>query len=101
MEMRNFERHDWMQFAGAERTADGQEPKIASFENEKKETMTVLIQDANGLQVHIYDTFTFHDPDVWDLEMSNFLAAGILAKGLTEDDLTPENLPKLGFTKIL
>lgn len=100
VELRAFDRNDWMANAGAEPAADGREPLIGSDDDAGVE----VLADNNGIEVRLYskdnpggdwsamDVYSREGEGLYDLNTS-------LAKGISNFD--PAALEAMGFELIL
>jgi len=67
LKWRAFSRYDWDGFSGAESFQNGDEPLIA----EAPSGLTVLIIDAQGIEIIQYSDESGLDMDVWTLEFED------------------------------
>lgn len=75
-EIRKFDQHDWMAYAGAERFSKNSEPLILDIELDYNAEATV-VADKNGLQIFIGNG---ENAEAWtkDLELTPLRAEGEL-----------------------
>jgi len=98
LQMKPFDQRDWMTFAGAEKFADGSEPRIATIkliDPTGKPSEAELVYDASGL--HIAGS-TFNDEEFY-FSKSEKESARIpaLLKALETGNVDFETLKGLGF----
>jgi hypothetical protein len=98
VELRDFDRNDWMANAGAEPAADGRAPQIGSDDERGVE----VLADARHLEVRLYSRDNpggdWSAMDVYSREGAYDLNV-VLAKGIT--NFEPAALEALGFGLIL
>lgn len=94
MELSPFTRTDWYGFAGAERFSNGDEPRIAYFDNPS----AIVTHDDYSIQVSLRNAEGDLDA-IYDLRCSRRMGEVILA-GMDASHLTADNLTALGFERI-
>lgn len=100
LNFRNFKDSDYLGYAGAERFADGSEPKIATLQlaGDKGKIEADIVYDANGLQIMGYD----ENDNEFALNYSEKSPAKIKAvlRALGTGNVTLTVLKELGFNNI-
>ncbi|AMQ66051.1 hypothetical protein AAY80_113 [Stenotrophomonas phage vB_SmaS-DLP_6] len=100
IEFREFDRNDWMSFAGCENGPNGEPPLIAETEFDGFDT--IVVADANGVCICMVqqDGDEYIDRNyTWNHDNALPYAANVLfAKGIT--DFSHDALTALGFFEV-
>jgi hypothetical protein len=105
--LKDFDKHDWDGFAGAERPDENTPPKIGEIEVEMTKSgknMTVygtVVVDAHGIQIMFIgdsaDSTNYDEHGFMDLDMPDFERAVAFAQDNLHDGITYKELQDLGF----